>query len=174
MSRDSPTVVFEKLHEDVIPPARATAESAGYDLRAYLAGRRVSMYRAADDERREVPPEEDGAEEPRLVLGPSDRALVPTGLKASLPAGFEAQIRIRSSLALERGLLLPNAPGTIDADYPEEWFVLLQNASPHRRQVRHGERIAQAVLQKYETADWVEGPVDRSTGRGGGFGSTGR
>lgn len=174
MSRDSPTVVFEKLHEDVDPPTRATAESAGYDLRAYLDGRRVSVYRAADEERREVAPAEAGAGEARLVLGPSDRALVPTGLKASLPSGFEAQIRIRSSLALERGLLLPNAPGTVDADYPEEWLVLLQNASPQRREVVHGERIAQAVLHRYETADWVEGRVGRSTGREGGFGSTGR
>lgn len=174
MSRDLPTVVYEKLHEDVEPPTRATGESAGYDLRAYLSGRRVSVYRAAEDEKREEPPDGDGPEEARLVLEPADRALVPTGLKASMPSGFEAQIRIRSSLALERGLLLPNAPGTIDADYPEEWFVLLQNSSPHPRQVRHGERIAQAVLQRYETADWVEGEVGRRTGREGGFGSTGR
>lgn len=173
MSGDAPTVVFEKLHDDVAVPARATRESAGYDLRAYLDGRRVSVYRAADGERGDEPPGETAAGTARLVLGPADRALVPTGLKARLPSGFEAQVRIRSSLALERGLILPNAPGTIDADYPDEWYVLLQNASSRPAEVRHGERVAQAVLQRYETAEWVEGSVERSTGRDGGFGSTG-
>lgn len=172
MSTDADAVVFEKLHEDVEPPTRATRESAGYDLRAYLSGRSVRVYRSGDDRMGEEPPEA-GNSRARLVLGPDDRALVPTGLKARLPSGFEAQIRIRSSLALERGLILPNAPGTIDADYPDEWFVLVQNASPHRQEIVHGERVAQAVLQRYETPEWVEGRVRASTGREGGFGSTG-
>lgn len=171
MGRESEAVVFEKLHDDVVPPSRATEESAGYDLRAYLAGRRVHVYRAADDRTGE---ERIGDGEPaRLGLHQADRALVPTGIKARLPSGYEAQIRIRSSLALERGLMLPNAPGTIDADYPDEWFVLVQNASPYRQEVVHGERIAQAVLQRYETPPWVEGDVEASTDREGGFGSTG-
>lgn len=173
MSTDADdAVVFEKLHEDVEAPSRATRESAGYDLRAYLSGRSVRVYRSGDDRMGEEPPE-GGDSRARLVLGPDDRALVPTGLKARLPSGYEAQIRIRSSLALERGLILPNAPGTIDADYPEEWFVLIQNASPHRQEIVHGERVAQAVLQRYETPEWVEGRVQASTGREGGFGSTG-
>jgi dUTP pyrophosphatase len=71
------------------------------------------------------------------------------------------------------GKARPNAPGTIDADYPDEWFVLVQNASDRDQTVRHGERIAQAVLQRYETPEWVEGEVGRSTDREGGFGSTG-
>lgn len=173
MPRETRPVVFEKLHEDVRRPTRATRGSAGYDLRAYLDGRRVTVYRAEPNETREESPGDDGGE-PRLVLGPSDRALVPTGLKARLPSGYEAQVRVRSSLALERGLMLPNAPGTIDADYAEEWLVLLQNSSPHPRGVAHGERIAQAVLQRYESLEWVEGEVGQSTDRGGGFGSTGR
>lgn len=172
MTDDSDAVVFEKLHEDVEPPSRATRESAGYDLRAYLSGRLVRVYRARDDRMEEEPPtREEGSE--RLILAPDDRALVPTGIKASLPSGFEAQIRIRSSLALERGLVLPNAPGTIDADYPNEWFVLVQNSSPHRQEIAHGERVAQAVLQRYRTLEWTEGAVGVSTGREGGFGSTG-
>lgn len=174
MGRDAEAVVFEKLHEDVRPPSRATEESAGYDVRAYLRGRRVRTYRAAEDrpgEERIAAPESGRA---RLTLDPADRALVPTGLRARLPSGFEAQLRVRSSLALERGLVLPNAPGTIDADYPDEWFVLIQNASPHRQGVEHGERVAQAVLKRYEVLPWVEGEVGRSTGRDGGFGSTGR
>ena len=172
MTDDSEAVVFEKLHEDVEPPSRATRESAGYDLRAYLSGRSVQVYRSRRDTMVEVSPGEED-EEARLVLAPDDRALVPTGIKARLPSGYEAQIRIRSSLALERGLVLPNAPGTIDADYPDEWFVLVQNASAHAQEIVHGERVAQAVLQRYETLEWVEGRVGVSTGREGGFGSTG-
>ena len=172
MSSDADAVVFEKLHEDVEAPSRATRESAGYDLRAYLSGRRVRVYRSRRDRTREEEPgEREGRA--RLALEPDDRALVPTGLRARLPSGYEAQIRIRSSLALERGLILPNAPGTIDADYPDEWFVLVQNASSHSQQIVHGERVAQAVLKRYETLEWVEGRVGRSTDREGGFGSTG-
>jgi len=174
VTREPESVVFEKLHDDVEAPSRATRESAGYDLRAYLAGRSVQVYRSREDRMDAEAPDPGGAGRPRLALAPSDRALVPTGIKASLPSGYEAQIRIRSSLALERGLVLPNAPGTVDADYPEEWFVLVQNASAHRQDVLHGERIAQAVLSRYETLDWVEGAVGRSTARDGGFGSTGR
>lgn len=173
-SSESEPVVFEKLHDDVRRPSRATRESAGFDLRAYLEGRRVRTVRERSDRVREVEPAESGEGRVQLELGPGDRALVPTGLKARLPSGHEAQIRIRSSLALERGLLLPNAPGTIDADYPEEWLVLIQNASRREQVVRHGERIAQAVLQRYEAPEWVEGRVGRTTDRDGGFGSTGR
>lgn len=172
MSDTPERVVFERLHEDVEPPSRATEESAGYDLRAYLDGRRVRVHRAAEGHMVRVTAVVDG-DVTRLPLAPGDRALVPTGIKARLPSGFEAQVRIRSSLALERGLILPNAPGTIDADYPEEWFVLVQNASEREQTIRHGERIAQAVLQRYETPEWVEGEVGRSTDREGGFGSTG-
>lgn len=173
MSREGDAVVFEKLQPDVERPARATGESAGYDLRAYLDGRRVTVVGGASGERREVTPDGAGGDGPVLTLAPGDRALVPTGLRASLPSGYEAQIRIRSSLALERGLTLPNAPGTIDADYPDEWFVLVQNGSRREQRVWHGERVAQAVLQRYETLEWVEGEVQRSTDRTGGFGSTG-
>lgn len=172
MSTDADAVVFEKLHEDVETPSRATRESAGYDLRAYLSGRSVRVYRSRHDRMGEEAPEGEH-DRARIVLGSDDRALVPTGLKARLPSGYEAQIRLRSSLALERGLILPNAPGTIDADYPDEWFVLVQNASPHRQEIVHGERVAQAVLQRYETLEWVEGRVKASTDREGGFGSTG-
>lgn len=164
-------VVFERLHPDVPAPERATGRSAGYDLRAYLAGRRVTVHRASTGEPEEVAAGQ--GPEASLRLRPDDRALVPTGFRARLPRGVEAQIRIRSSVALERGLVLPNAPGTIDADYPDEWLVLVQNASRRDQAVVHGERIAQAVLARYETLPWREGRVERTTEREGGFGSTG-
>ncbi|MFV1987506.1 MAG: dUTP diphosphatase [Gemmatimonadota bacterium] len=166
------TVVFEPLAPDVQIPARSTRASAGYDVRAYLRRGPVKMYRCAENGMVSEAPEETG-DGPRIVLQPGDRALVPTGFKARLPSGFEAQIRMRSSLAWKRGLIVPNAPGTVDADYPDEWFVLVLNASPDPVTIDHGERIAQIVLNRYEVAEWKVGAVAISTDRVGGLGSTG-
>lgn len=179
---ETPRILFDPLHDDVSVPERATELSAGYDLRAYLRVESVSVYRAEVDAFREeapVAPGEEreagdgsGPETPRVRLDPGDRVLVPTGFRARLPPGYEAQIRIRSSLAWKRGLVLPNAPGTIDADYPDEWLVLVQNASPRPQRITHGERVAQAVMARCRALPWTEGPVGRSTDRSGGFGST--
>lgn len=184
--RPADAVVFEPLAPDVRPPERATRHSAGYDLRAWLVGGPVQVYRSREgrvvevspggggDGGGSVPPDaDDGDPGPALWLEPGDRALVPTGFKARLPAGVEAQIRIRSSLAFRRGLVVPNAPGTIDADYPDPWFVLIQNASDRPQRIAHGERIAQAVLSRYEALPWREGAVEPTTDRAGGLGSTG-
>jgi dUTP pyrophosphatase len=112
---------------------------------------------------------EDGA----LSLAPGEIALVPLGFRAKLPEGFEAQIRIRSSVALKRGLTIPNAPGTIDADYPDEWLVMMSNSGAEPARIEHGERIAQVILARYEVLEWKPGTVARSTDRVGGLGSTG-
>ncbi|MFQ5689827.1 MAG: dUTP diphosphatase [Gemmatimonadota bacterium] len=194
----SSAVVFEKLHEDVRVPERSTARSAGYDVRAYLKARTVRVYSFASEDPVDVSvrvepasggddragrPDPDGSRRaegtpaprgPRLVLQPGDRALVPTGFKARLPEGYEAQLRVRSSLAYRKGLIVPNAPGTVDADYPDEWFVLIQNASGRPQAIRHGERIAQIVLNRYEVLRWEPGQVRITTDRVGGLGSTGR
>lgn len=197
MTGQPPRIVFDPLHEDVSVPERATELSAGYDLRAYLRVESVSVYRAEADAFREEAPlapgrggagrrsgedgdvaatgsslPEEALDGPRVRLEPGDRILVPTGFRARLPRGYEAQIRIRSSLAWKRGLIVPNAPGTIDADYPDEWFVLIQNASPRPQPIAHGERVAQAVVARHRTLPWSEGEVGRSTERTGGFGST--
>lgn len=175
-----PGVVFEPLAPDVRAPERATRHSAGYDVRAYLKGGAVRVHRAARGEVVEVSPvtestrSEAGGLRLFLPLEPGDRALVPTGFKARLPAGIEAQVRVRSSLAFRRGLIVPNAPGTIDADYPDPWFVLLQNTSERTQRIEHGERVAQVVLNRYEALPWREGRVEESTDRTGGIGSTGR
>ncbi|WP_425154645.1 dUTP diphosphatase [Candidatus Palauibacter sp.] len=171
---DPARVIFERLNPDARRPTRATRQSAGYDLRACLTGGSVRIHRAA---RGEIVPEAPSAADDgrlRITLEPGDRALVPTGFRARLPDGYEAQIRMRSSLAWKRGLTLPNAPGTVDADYPDEWFVLVLNAARQPLTIEHGERIAQAVLHRYEVADWEEGAVAISTDRAGGLGSTGR
>jgi dUTP pyrophosphatase len=167
MTESLPVVTFEALHADVSAPVRATAHSAGYDLCAYLRGRSVKVYVGAAVAERAA-----GAEGV-LTIAPGEIALVPLGFRARLPEGFEAQIRIRSSVALKRGLTLPNAPGTIDADYPDEWLVMMSNSGAEPARIEHGERIAQVIIARYETAEWKPGSVGRSTDRTGGLGSTG-
>lgn len=130
-------------------PQYETALSAGLDLRAHLAA--------------------------ALVLAPGQRALVPTGLRLQIPAGYEGQVRPRSGLALQRGLTVLNAPGTIDADYRGEVGVILVNLSAQEQRVEPGERIAQLVFAPVTRALWEEvGALDESDRGGGGFGSTGR
>lgn len=130
-------------------PQYATPLSAGMDLRANL-------------------------EEP-IHLGPMQRCLVPTGLYIALPAGFEAQIRPRSGLALKKGITLLNTPGTIDADYRGEIGVIVINCSDMEFVIEDGERIAQMVIARYETVEWQPVSELDDTERGaGGFGHTGR
>ncbi|MFH1571660.1 MAG: dUTP diphosphatase, partial [Gemmatimonadota bacterium] len=109
-----------------------------------------------------------------LVLAPGARALVPTGLRLEIPAGYEGQVRPRSGLALKRGLTVLNAPGTIDADYRGEVGVILVNLSAEDQRLEPGDRIAQIVFAPVTRAELVE--VDEladSRRSSGGFGSTG-
>ena len=130
-------------------PARATAGSAGFDLHAAL--------------------------DKDLVLDPGDRGLVPTGFAIAVPEGYEAQVRPRSGLALRHGLVLPNAPGTIDADYRGELSVIVMNAGRDPITLRRGDRIAQMVIAPVANARFLEVDTLDETGRGaGGFGHTGR
>ena len=147
------TVRVERLpHAEGLPlPAYETAGSAGMDLRAAVA---------------EAEP---------LTLVPGARALVPTGLKIALDAGFEAQVRPRSGLALKHGITCLNAPGTIDSDYRGEVGVILINHGAAPFVIKRGERIAQMVIARHEQATMVEVESLDQTARGaGGFGSTGR
>lgn len=163
-------LVVERLHADVALPTRATEGSAGYDLSAYLRGQRV---RCSDGRRVwELDPAPDSPDA-TVELAPGVTALVPLGFKARLPEGYEAQIRPRSGTSFKKGLQVPNAPGTIDADFPDEWMVLLRNPNPHAVTIAHGERIAQMVLHRFEVLPTVEGDVSVTTSRRGGFGSTG-
>lgn len=168
MSEGQNVVVFEPLYSDVVVPSRETDGSAGYDVRAYLAGRTVRMQLGGTGKQCEKP-----AFDGKLPLNPGDVALIPTGFKARVPVGFEAQVRIRSSMAFKRGLMLPNAPGTIDADYPDEWLIMVKNTSEQAVSIEHGERLAQVILNRFEVVPWVEGKVGVTTDRQGGFGSTG-
>ena len=100
--------------------------------------------------------------------------MIPTGWSIALPVGFEAQVRPRSGLALRHGILIPNAPGTIDADYRGEIQVILMNAGTADFEIERGNRIAQLVVTPVVRPNWVEVEVLDSTDRGeGGFGHTG-
>jgi dUTP pyrophosphatase len=133
--------------EDLPLPSYATEGAAGLDLRAAVAH--------------------------ELVVAPGERVLVPTGLRVAVPRGYEAQVRPRSGLALRHGIVLPNAPGTIDSDYRGEVQVILWNAGPATFAIARGDRIAQLVIAPVAHVRLEEGELD-ATGRGaGGFGSTG-
>lgn len=108
-------------------------------------------------------------------LKPLQRLLIPTGLFIELPAGYEAQIRPRSGLALKHGITVLNAPGTIDADYRGEIQVLLINLSEKEYKIEPSERIAQLIVSKHETIEWEQQAELETTDRGsGGFGHTGK
>lgn len=109
-----------------------------------------------------------------VELPPGGRALIPTGIAIEIPAGFEAQVRPRSGLALRHGITLLNAPGTIDSDYRGEIQVLLVNLGDRPFTVRRGERIAQLVFAPVVQAELREAETLVSSDRGaGGFGHTG-
>jgi len=110
-----------------------------------------------------------------IVLKPLERTLIPTGLRIELPIGYEAQVRPRSGLSAKHGITVLNSPGTIDADYRGEIKVILINLSNEDFTIKHGERIAQMVIAKHETALFTEVSEVSQTERGeGGFGHTGK
>jgi dUTP pyrophosphatase len=109
-----------------------------------------------------------------LTIRPGERAAVPTGLRIELPEGYEAQVRPRSGLALEKGVTCLNSPGTIDSDYRGELRVILANLGSEPVRIEPGDRIAQIVVAPYARARFVAADALSPTGRGeGGFGSTG-
>lgn len=130
-------------------PQYATPLSAGLDLRANI--------------------------DSSITLYPLQRCLVPTGLYMALPAGYEAQVRPRSGLAIKKGLTVLNSPGTIDADYRGEICIILINLSNEPFIIEDGERVAQMVIARHEQAEWEETDTLDDTERGaGGFGHSGK
>jgi dUTP pyrophosphatase len=135
--------------DDLPLPGYATAGAAGLDLPAAVEGEQV--------------------------LAPGERRLVPTGFRIELPAGYEAQVRPRSGLALRHGIVLPNAPGTIDSDYRGELRVILWNTGSEPFVLRRGDRVAQLVVAPVARAVLVPVAGLAETPRGdGGFGHSGR
>ena len=130
-------------------PHYATEGSSGMDLRASI--------------------------DAEIILKPLERKLVPTGLFMEIPLSYEAQIRPRSGLAVNKGITCLNTPGTIDSDYRGEIKVILINLSNEPQQVHHGDRIAQMVIARVEKASLLLVDQLNETQRGeGGFGHTGK
>ena len=136
-----------KLKENAILPQYQTSRAAGADLHACL-------------------------DEP-VVLAPMDRCMIPTGLAVAIPTGHELQIRARSGLSIKHGITMVNGIGTIDADFRGEMGVLVINLGQEAFTIEPGMRIAQMVVAKYETVDWVTVERLDQTPRKGGFGSSG-
>ena len=129
-------------------PEYATPGSAGMDLRANI----------------DAP----------ITLAPGERKLIPTGIYIALPVGYEAQVRPRSGLALKYGIGLANMLGTCDADFRGQIGVILINLGQEDFVVNDGERIAQMVIAKHETAEWdVVEELDETERGEGGYGHTG-
>ena len=169
--KDSPTVTIERLHDDVLLPMRATAGSAGFDLRAHLRDRLV---RCSNGEAQYERSASDAGGEWGIELAPREMALIPLGFRTRLPHDVEAQIRPRSGQAFKHALTVPNAPGTVDSDYAEEWMVIVRNDAAVPRRIVHGERIAQVVFSRFVAPDLQVSLVERTSERAGGFGSTGK
>jgi len=149
MTEPVPVAVKLLPHGEDLPlPEAATALSAGVDLLA--------------------------AVDAPVTLAPGERTVIPTGLTIALPAGYEAQVRPRSGLAVKNGLAVLNSPGTIDADYRGEVGVILINLGREPFAVERGMRIAQMVVAPVTQIAWESTGELPGTARGaGGFGSTG-
>lgn len=142
-------VVSFIAEEGAVVPEYKTEGSAGADVRALL--------------------------KESLVLQPGERAAVPTGLRIALPVGYEAQMRPRSGLALQKGITCLNSPGTIDSDYRGELKVILVNLGREAARIDSGDRIAQIVVAPVTRALFERAEELGDTARGfGGFGSTGK
>jgi len=139
---------IRRLHPDALIPryAHGPDEDAGMDLHAVET----------------------------VTFAPGETKLVPTGLAIELPAGYEAQIRPRSGLALKHSITLPNSPATIDPGYRGEIRVIVQNLGRELFTVNPGERIAQMIVARYEAVEWEEGDLSDTVRGEGGFGSSGR
>ncbi len=112
--------------------------------------------------------------EEALVLHPMERCLVPTGISIELPAGYEAQVRPRSGLAIKQGITCLNTPGTIDSDYRGEIKVILINLGSEDCTISNGDRIAQMVFARTEKAELLQvEELNGSQRSSGGFGHTG-
>jgi len=141
-------VMITTTHPNAIIPTYATAGSSGADLYALL--------------------------DHVIALEPMQRVLVPTGIKISIPIGWEAQVRPRSGLALKKGITCLNTPGTIDSDYRGEIGVILVNLSEQKFTIVTGDRIAQLVFSRVARAQFHHTEELPETIRGeDGFGSTG-
>ena len=141
-------IEIKKVRKNAILPEYQTKHSAGMDFHAAI-------------------------DEP-VTIKPGGRAVIPTGVSVAISKGYELQVRCRSGLAFKHNIGMIHGLGTIDADFRDEMQVLLFNFGDKEYTVQPSERIAQAVVAKFETVEWQEVEELDKTERKGGFGSTGK
>lgn len=150
-----PTIFFKRIHPLALLPTYATPGSSGMDVASV----------ATDDVY------------PRavVVVLPGQRMLIPTGLQAEIPPGYEIQVRAKSGRANKEGLTVLNGPGTVDSDYRGEIKVLVVNLGQEPVSIRQGEKVAQLVVMPVEQAviREIQGELSQTARGDGGFGSTG-
>jgi dUTP pyrophosphatase len=157
-------IQIKKLSKDVISPEYATDGSAGFDLavnnfKQYWMGRTNSQIELESSL--------------SIVLNPNDRLLIGCGYSVAIPKGYMLEIRSRSGNALKKGLVVLNSPGTVDSDYRGEVGVILINKSNKEITINLGDKVAQGVIVKHETASFEIVDELGETERGeGGYGST--
>ncbi len=149
----SPVIKFLRLRpesdSDIALPRYMTSQSAGMDICA-----------AVTEE---------------VLLEKGEIAMLPTGFAMALPAGYEAQIRPRSGLAVKHGIGLINSPGTIDADYRGEVMIAVINLGPRPYTFHRGDRVAQMIINRVHQAESLEVEhLDETRRNTGGFGHTGK
>ena len=166
-------------------PQYATSGSAGMDLRADLSNLNSKNWNeklkymgnvSVDFDTETTVLEGEEAVHPviGLHLMSHSRVIIPTNLFIQLPEGYEAQIRPRSGLSFKTGVSIANSPGTIDSDFTGEIGIICSNLTPSPIYIKHGDRICQMVVSKFEQIEWESVKQISETERGeGGFGHTG-
>ena len=147
--RPKQKLTYEKIHPDAVEPKYNYVSDSGFDLHSTLS----------------------------LNVPPLGRMIVPTGIKLSIPVGYEIQVRSKSGLALKQGLMVLNSPGTVDQGYTGEIKVIVFNTNQQDYNIKVGDKIAQAVLCPVmcgEVVDLINGEkIEDGERRDKGFGSTG-
>ena len=169
----TPLGVFAMNAGSVLPEL-ATSGSGAFDVRANLHDvKEIVVYTASNKKSTTAVRDQYG--NLSVILQPRTRAMIPTGLIFDIPAGFKLELSARSGLSLKEGLNLANGQALIDSDYVEETFILIQNNSDLRVEIKHGDRIAQAALARVEPTALLElsAAPARKSERAGGLGSTG-
>ena len=167
-------VKIERMYPDVVVPMYKHPDDSGMDVRAYFSDewmKKNSFEKEANDLK---------IEDRAFTLDEGGRVIIATGIRVAIPSGYEIQVRPRSGMAIKQGLTVLNTPGTVDAGYRGELGIIVYNTNvvnmwkSGKVTIKHGDRIAQIVLQRVPQIEWVEvDSVDNSQRGEGGFGSTG-
>lgn len=152
MQTNQLNIYFEKIYPDAIVPTKQTKGSSGYDLSAYICSQEGNPF--------------------DVTIFPNKKILISTGIKLSIPYGYEGQIRSRSGLASKHGIFVLNSPGTIDSDYRGEIKIILFNLGDDKVIIHHGERIAQIIIAPTINVKFIEGSLCDTYRGSNGFGST--